>query len=130
MFPFFIVHSNVWGLSLVTSLFEFKYVITFVDNYSRATWIYLLKSKSDVATAFKSFCNTIQFNAKLYILQFNNSWEYLFNSLSFLFDESRIVHQTIYLGTPKQNGVAKCKNRHLLEISHAIMFTINVPKTF
>lgn len=48
---------------------------------------------------------------------------------SFL-DQLGIIHQTTYLGTPKQNGIAKRKNRHLLEVSRALLFTMNVRKTF
>lgn len=56
--------------------------------------------------------------------------ESLSDSLASFFDESRIVHQTTNPSTPEQNGVAERKNRHLLEIARALMFTMNVPKTF
>lgn len=54
---FSIVNLDVWCPSPITSLFDFKYFVTFVDDYSRATWVYLLKNKSDVCVAFKSFHN-------------------------------------------------------------------------
>ena len=41
-----------------------------------------------------------------------------------------IFHQSSYVNTSQQNGVAECKNRHLLEVARAIMFTNNVPKFF
>ena len=41
-----------------------------------------------------------------------------------------IIYQSSCVNTPQQNGVAKRKNRHLLEVSHSIMFTSNVPKHF
>lgn len=31
---FDLIHSDVWGLALTVSLFEFKYFVTFVDDYS------------------------------------------------------------------------------------------------
>lgn len=46
------------------------------------------------------------------------------------FDEFGIVYQATCPGIPEQNGVAEKKNKHLLEIAHAIMFTMNVSKTF
>jgi hypothetical protein len=46
---------------------------------------------------------------------------------SFLFSEG-IQHQTSCPGTPPQNGVAKRKYRHILEVVHSLMFTMNVPK--
>jgi hypothetical protein len=39
-----------------------------------------------------------------------------------------IIHQTTCLGTPPQNGVAKRKNQHLLEVVRSMMFQMNVPK--
>nr|GEV49467.1 hypothetical protein [Tanacetum cinerariifolium] len=35
-----------------------------------------------------------------------------------------------YDGLPAQNGVAKRKNRHLLEVAHALLFQTTVPKPF
>lgn len=46
-FPFDLVHSNVWQ-SPVDSIFGFKYYVIFADDYSRYSWIYLLKFKHKV----------------------------------------------------------------------------------
>ena len=32
--------------------------------------------------------------------------------------------------TPQQNGIAECKNRHILEVARALCFTMHVPKRF
>ncbi|BAU00227.1 hypothetical protein VIGAN_10180200, partial [Vigna angularis var. angularis] len=39
---FSIIHSDVWGPSRVSS-FGFRYFVTFIDEYSRCTWVYLMK---------------------------------------------------------------------------------------
>ncbi|XP_011620466.1 uncharacterized protein LOC105420045 [Amborella trichopoda] len=54
---FHLVHSDVWGPALVTSYNGFEYFVTFTEDKSRATWLYLLKSKSEVFSAFKDFYN-------------------------------------------------------------------------
>ena len=41
-----------------------------------------------------------------------------------------IIHQSSCIDTPQQNGVAKQKNRHVLDVARSIMFTMNVPKIF
>jgi hypothetical protein len=41
--PFALVHSDVWDPSRIISSFESKYFITFVDDFSRCTWIFLMK---------------------------------------------------------------------------------------
>ena len=44
--------------------------------------------------------------------------------------QHEILHQTSCVDTPSQNGVAKRKNRHLLEPARALLFQIHVPKHF
>lgn len=57
--PFNLVHSDIWGPSPAVSLFGFRYFITFIDDYSRATWVYLMKAKSDVFSIVKSFIQMV-----------------------------------------------------------------------
>jgi hypothetical protein len=38
-----LVHSDLWGPSLVASLGGSQYYITFIDDSSRMVWIYFLK---------------------------------------------------------------------------------------
>ena len=39
------IHSDLWGLAQTTSLGGAKYFISFIDEYSRMVWVYLLKGK-------------------------------------------------------------------------------------
>ena len=50
-----LIHSNVCGPMSSTSLSVFEYYITFIDDYSRKTWIYFLKEKNKVFEKFKEF---------------------------------------------------------------------------
>lgn len=52
--PLELVHTDVWGPAL-TSVNGLKYYVSFVDDYSRYTWIYFLKNKSDVESIFLQF---------------------------------------------------------------------------
>ena len=45
-------------------------------------------------------------------------------------DNYGIIHQTSCVYTAAQNGVSECKNRHLLEVTRALMFAMNVPKVY
>jgi hypothetical protein len=40
------IHSDVWGPSPKVSFGGSSYFVTFIDDYSRKVWIYLLKKKS------------------------------------------------------------------------------------
>ena len=53
--PLQLVYSNLWGPSHVQSSNGYKYYICFVDAFSRHTWIYLLRNKSDSFQTFQNF---------------------------------------------------------------------------
>ena len=52
---FELVHSNVWGIAPNLSHAHYKYFVTFIDDYSRFTWIYFLHSKANVFIVSKIF---------------------------------------------------------------------------
>ena len=76
--PFKLVHSDIWGPCPVVSKSGFKYFVTFVDDYSRATWLYLMKNRSELFFIFCVFCAEIktQFNVFVRIQQSDNAKEY------------------------------------------------------
>ena len=59
---------------------------------------------------------------------FDNGSEYFNELLRNFLKEKGIQHQSPWRDTPQQNDIAKCKNKHLLEVARAIMFYMNVPK--
>jgi hypothetical protein len=52
--PLELVYSDVWGHAQ-TSISGHNYYVSFIDAYSRFTWLYLLKRKSDVFDIFLQF---------------------------------------------------------------------------
>ena len=50
-----IIHSDVCGLMSSNSLSGYVYYVSFIDEFSRNTWIYLLKRKDEVFSKFKEF---------------------------------------------------------------------------
>ncbi|CAM8937083.1 unnamed protein product [Rhodiola kirilowii] len=131
-FPFELVHSDVWGPCSVLSKSGFRYFVTFVDDFSRTTWLYLMKSRSELFTHFVSFCAEIktQFNVSLHTLRSDNAKEYFSGAFQTFMLQNGILHQSSCVDTPSQNGVAERKNRHLLETARALLFQTHVPKHF
>jgi len=128
--PFMLIHSDVWGPCSVTSVSGFKGFVTFIDCYTRMTWIYMIKGKNEVLQCFQDFHKLIanQFNVKVRIIRTDNGKEYVNNDFGAYTSDHGIIHQTTCPGTPPQNGVAERKNRHLLEVARCLMFQMNVPK--
>ena len=58
--PFSSIHSDVWGPTTVTTLSRKKWFITFINDHTKITWVYLLREKSDVEQVFKKKFNMVQ----------------------------------------------------------------------
>ena len=60
----------------------------------------------------------------------DNGTEYFNTILGDFLNKNGIIHQSSCIDTLQQNGIAERKNRHLLEVARALMFTTNMPKSF
>ena len=80
-----LMHSDVWGPSPLTSLLGFNYYVIFIDDYSRFTWLFLLKHKNEVLSVFKHFKSMVetQFSSSLKILRTDNGSEYINHDFKF-----------------------------------------------
>ena len=52
---FDLIHMDVWGPYSTPTLDSFKYFLTIVDDATKATWLFLMKSKFEVRQLFSSF---------------------------------------------------------------------------
>ncbi|BFG42330.1 hypothetical protein CerSpe_286040 [Prunus speciosa] len=127
-FPFELIHSDVWGPAKVSSTGK-RWFVTFIDECTRMTWVYLLAHKSDVTTTVREFhaMITTQFQASIKVFRSDNGGEYVNGALAQFFKDKGIIHQTSTPFTPQQNGVAERKNRQLLEVARAYMLDKSVP---
>jgi hypothetical protein len=50
-----IIHSDVCGPMSTYSSNGYVYYVSFIDEFSRKAWIYLLKTKGDLFSKFKEF---------------------------------------------------------------------------
>ena len=115
--PSELVHHDVCCLCPIMSPTGIKYFVTFVDDFSRVTWFYLMKSCSEIFAHFSAFCAEIQtqFHVSVQTLRSANAKEYLLEAFQSFMLQHGILHQTSCVDTSFHNGVAERKNRHLLE---------------
>jgi hypothetical protein len=55
-----LVHSDVFGPITMPSLGGSLYYVSFIDDFSRKTWIYFLRKKSEVFDRFKEFKDLVE----------------------------------------------------------------------
>ncbi|KAK1431336.1 hypothetical protein QVD17_07793 [Tagetes erecta] len=124
-----LVHMDLWGPFKVTSREGYKYFLTIVDDYSRAVWIYLLKSKDETFRYINAFFKLIatQFKQHIKVCRTDNGTEFVNKQLGMFFEQNGVIHQTSCAYTPQQNGIVERKHRHLLNTARSLMFQANVP---
>lgn len=128
--PFQIIHSDVWGPAPVKSFHGHSYFVLFVDDYTRFTWVYFLKHKSDVYNTFLHFEQMVtrQFNTT--IRAFHSDWGGEYQKLNKYFTSTGIIHRIACPYTHEQNGIAERKIRHLVDTTLTLLAHANLPKRF
>ena len=71
--PLELIYSDVWGHAQ-TSVSGHNYYVSFIDAYSRFTWLYLLKRKSDVFAVFLQFQAHVERLLKEKIVHVHSDW--------------------------------------------------------
>lgn len=79
---FELVHMDVWGSYRVCTYNGYRYFLTLVDNFSRMTWTFLLRLKSDVYVVMSNFLHLVEnkFSSTIKTFRSRNGYEF-FNSL-------------------------------------------------
>lgn len=125
-----LVHSDICGPMTVESLGGVKYFVTFTDDFTGYTET-MLHNRSDVLEAFKDYKRKVekQTGQQIRKLRTDNGREYLSNKFKDFLKAEGIIHQLSVEYTPQLNGVAKRKNRTLVEMTRCIMLQGNLPQS-
>ncbi|KAL0288811.1 UNVERIFIED_CONTAM: Transposon Ty1-BL Gag-Pol polyprotein [Sesamum radiatum] len=127
-----LVHTDVCGPLSIPVRGGFSYFIIFTDDDSRYNYIYLMRYKSEAFEKFKVYRLEVenQTNRKIKALQSNRFDEYLSGEFIDYLKKNGILSQWTPPGTPQLNGVAKRRNRALLDMVRSIMSFTELPPSF
>ena len=130
--PLEVIHSDVWGLAPVTSNGGTRFYVIFVDEFTRFTWFYPIKCKSQVLACFVSFFQTMQnlLNQKIKILRTDYGGEYATLDFQSYCTAHGILHQYTCPHTSQQNGMAERKHRHIVDIALTLISQSALPLSF
>ena len=72
------VHTDVWGPIKTASLRGNHYLVSFIDDYSRRSWVYTMRHKNEVLDLFMRWKTIMERHTgrKIMILRFDNGGEY------------------------------------------------------
>jgi hypothetical protein len=112
-----------------TSISGYVYYISFIDDYSRKTWVFFLKSKDEVFGKFKEFKALIAnfSERKIKAIRLDNGGEYTSEEFVNFCKDVRIKREITTPYNPQQNGVAKRKNKTIIEAVKTMIHDQDLP---
>lgn len=130
--PLEIVHTDIAGPFDIASLGGNRYYLTFIDDFSRKSWVYILKEKSETLDKFKKFKAMAEKQSGHYlkILRSDRGGEYTSNIFKSFYRTHGINHQLTTAYTPQQNGVAERKNHTILDMERSMVKAKHMPRSF
>jgi histone deacetylase 1/2 len=124
--PLELIYSDVWGPAIV-SAGGYKYYVSFIDSYSRFTWLFLLKRKSDVTQAFLQFQAKVERQLQRKIINFQSDWGGEYQGLNSYLRTCGIHHRVSCPHTHQQNGAAERKHRHIVDMGLTLLAHSSLP---
>lgn len=127
-----VVYSDVCGPLDSNSLGGNRYFLTFVDEFTRKIWIYLLKEKGEVFGRFVKFCAKVerQSGYALTIFRTDGGGEFNSKEMEEFCAAKGIEHEVTAPYTPQHNGIAERRNRTLLDMARCMLKGKGLPHSF
>nr|GEY16171.1 hypothetical protein [Tanacetum cinerariifolium] len=117
-----LLHTNLCGPMRISSINEKQYILVIVDDYSRYTWVYFLRSKDKAPKVIKTFLKRISIllQSPVIIIRTDNGTEIKNQVLKEYSNNVGISHQVSSIRTPQQNKVVERRNRTLVEAARTM----------
>ncbi|CAM1301865.1 Uncharacterised protein r2_g1167 [Pycnogonum litorale] len=128
--PMGMVHVDLAGLIEPVSDDSFRYAAAFTDDYTGATFVYFLKSKTDTLEATNKFLADSAPFGKIKVLRSDNGSEFTSKAFQSVMVGNKIRHETSAPYSPHQNGTAERQWRTLFEMGRCLLTQANLPKRF
>ena len=98
---FDLIPSDVWGPSPISTPGGSCYFVIFVDDFSRYTWIYLFKNRSELYQIYRDFTKMIetQFSKPIKVFRSDNSQEYKAHEFTSILHQFVIIPHSSCAGT-------------------------------
>nr|GEW36261.1 retrotransposon protein, putative, Ty1-copia subclass [Tanacetum cinerariifolium] len=127
-----LIHTDVCGPFRIVSRQGASYFVTFTNDFSRYSYVYLLNHKHEVFETFKVFQKVVenQLGKTIKLLRSDHGGEYISQEFLDHLKEHEISahHTSPYM--PQHNGVLERRNRTILDMVRSMMSQTTLPKSF
>jgi hypothetical protein len=126
-----VIHTDV-GFMPTSTIEGYNCYVTFMDEFTLYSWVYLMVSKSYTVASLKHFRKKIktQFETTIKRVVLDNGPEYLTNEFYELLDKKGIAYDPIPINTQQLNGRAERLNRTLKESTRCLLRQANLEDQF
>ena len=130
--PLELLHLDLFGPSHYDSLGGRRFGLVIVDDYSRYTWVFLLKYKDETYKNFIDFAKQAQrtYEQVIKTIRTDNGTEFKNYSMQDFVQDEGIKHEFSAPYTPQQNGVVERKNRTIIEMARTMLDEFKSPHNF
>nr|GFA21596.1 hypothetical protein [Tanacetum cinerariifolium] len=113
--PLYLLHTDLCGPMRVQSINGNRYLLVFVDDYSRYTWVFFLYSKDEASEVITSFIKKTQVNLQLQFqrVRTDNGTEFKNKTLAKFFDEKTQVNLQLQVQRVRTDNDTEFKNKTL-----------------
>ena len=126
-----LVHVDICGPIKPISNSKKRYMITFIDDFSRKVWVYFLTEKSEAFVSLKNFKSLVEkaTGSNIIGLRTDRGGEFTSNEFTSFYRENDIRKQLTAAYTLQQNEFAERKNITIMNIVRSMLSEKKVPKT-
>ena len=133
-----LIHTDINGPISLIIMVGYKYLITFINDYSRYRWIQLLTEKFEYLHIFNSFKAIVELKLrkKIRYVNLDKCGEYYGryseasknpDPLTKCLQEHCIETSYTLLDTPEHNGIAERRNETLMDIMRCMLTHSSLP---
>nr|GEY09449.1 retrovirus-related Pol polyprotein from transposon TNT 1-94 [Tanacetum cinerariifolium] len=125
-----LLHMNLRGPIRVASINGKRYIFVIVDDCSRFTWVYFLRTKDETPEIIENFIarGQLNYNAKVCKIRIDNGTEFKNATIKAHYDKLGIMQQFSIAHTPQQNGFFERCNRTFVEAARTMLIFLRLPE--
>ena len=130
--PLELLHIDLMGPARVQSLGGKKYILVVIDDFTRYTWVVLLRDKVEAPEKMIHLCKKLQVEKGIVIAKIisDHGREFENTKLATFCNDQGTYQEFSSPKTPQQNGIVEWKNKIVQEVARVMLHNKKMPKSF